>query len=110
MSGEVVASNPYSRLMALQRMGIVKDYDSKTVRLPTTLLQRTAGFLQASVAVNAWPRGQRNRPPVVIVVALWQQSHAACALRPDITTWALRHAQFGLCSKHTPTGRRQWTI
>jgi ubiquitin-like modifier-activating enzyme 5 len=35
MSGEVVDSNPYSRLMALQRMGIVKDYEqirSKTVR------------------------------------------------------------------------------
>lgn len=34
MSGEVVDSNPYSRLMALQRMGIVKDYEkirSKTV-------------------------------------------------------------------------------
>lgn len=27
MSGEVVDSNPYSRLMALQRMGIVKDYE-----------------------------------------------------------------------------------
>ncbi len=26
MSAEVVDSNPYSRLMALQRMGIVKDY------------------------------------------------------------------------------------
>lgn len=26
MSGEVVDSNPYSRLMALQRMGIVKNY------------------------------------------------------------------------------------
>ena len=35
MSGEVVDSNPYSRLMALQRMGIVKDYEKireKTVR------------------------------------------------------------------------------
>lgn len=35
MSSEVVDSNPYSRLMALQRMGIVKDYEkirSKTVR------------------------------------------------------------------------------
>lgn len=34
MSGEVVDSNPYSRLMALQRMGIVKDYEqirNKTV-------------------------------------------------------------------------------
>ncbi|GAX75259.1 hypothetical protein CEUSTIGMA_g2704.t1 [Chlamydomonas eustigma] len=34
MSAEVVDSNPYSRLMALQRMGIVKDYErirSKTV-------------------------------------------------------------------------------
>ncbi|EFN52074.1 hypothetical protein CHLNCDRAFT_9288, partial [Chlorella variabilis] len=34
MSSEVVDSNPYSRLMALQRMGIVKDYEkirSKTV-------------------------------------------------------------------------------
>lgn len=28
LSGEVVDSNPYSRLMALQRMGIVKDYES----------------------------------------------------------------------------------
>ena len=35
MSAEVVDSNPYSRLMALQRMGIVKDYERirhKTVR------------------------------------------------------------------------------
>ena len=35
MSAEVVDSNPYSRLMALQRMGIVKDYErirDKTVR------------------------------------------------------------------------------
>lgn len=28
MSAEVVDSNPYSRLMALQRMGIVKNYES----------------------------------------------------------------------------------
>lgn len=28
MSGEVVDSNPYSRLMALQRMGIVNDYEA----------------------------------------------------------------------------------
>ena len=27
MSAEVVDSNPYSRLMALQRMGIVRDYE-----------------------------------------------------------------------------------
>lgn len=27
MSGEVVDSNPYSRLMALQRMGIVENYE-----------------------------------------------------------------------------------
>lgn len=36
MSGEVVDSNPYSRLMALQRMGIVKDYEKirgKTVAI-----------------------------------------------------------------------------
>lgn len=35
MSAEVVDSNPYSRLMALQRMGIVHDYErirNKTVR------------------------------------------------------------------------------
>lgn len=35
MSAEVVDSNPYSRLMALQRMGIVQDYErirDKTVR------------------------------------------------------------------------------
>lgn len=28
MSSEVKDSNPYSRLMALQRMGIVKDYEN----------------------------------------------------------------------------------
>lgn len=28
MSAEVVDSNPYSRLMALQRMGIVKNYEA----------------------------------------------------------------------------------
>eukprot|EP00877_Chromochloris_zofingiensis_P008158 jgi/Chrzof1/3596/Cz13g01220.t1 len=36
MSAEVVDSNPYSRLMALQRMGIVKDYErirEKTVAI-----------------------------------------------------------------------------
>ncbi|KAF8055986.1 ubiquitin-like modifier-activating enzyme 5 [Scenedesmus sp. PABB004] len=36
MSAEVVDSNPYSRLMALQRMGIVKDYErirTKTVAI-----------------------------------------------------------------------------
>ena len=36
MSGEVVDSNPYSRLMALQRMGIVQDYErirQKTVAI-----------------------------------------------------------------------------
>ena len=34
LSSEVVDSNPYSRLMALQRMGVVKDYEqirNKTV-------------------------------------------------------------------------------
>lgn len=36
MSGEVKDSNPYSRLMALQRMGIVKNYEDirkKTVAI-----------------------------------------------------------------------------
>ena len=36
MSAEVVDSNPYSRLMALQRMGIVQDYErirDKTVAI-----------------------------------------------------------------------------
>jgi ubiquitin-like modifier-activating enzyme 5 len=36
MSAEVVDSNPYSRLMALQRMGIVEDYErirQKTVAI-----------------------------------------------------------------------------
>ena len=36
MSAEVVDDNPYSRLMALQRMGIVKDYErirQKTVQM-----------------------------------------------------------------------------
>lgn len=40
MSAEVVDSNPYSRLMALQRMGIVKDYErirDKTVRRHVTV-------------------------------------------------------------------------
>ena len=36
MSSEVVDTNPYSRLMALQRMGVVKDYErirEKTVAI-----------------------------------------------------------------------------
>lgn len=35
MSSEVVDSNPYSRLMALQKMGVVKDYQV----CPTTVQQ-----------------------------------------------------------------------
>lgn len=42
MSAEVVDSNPYSRLMALQRMGIVKDYE----RIRT----KTVGYLSMLVA------------------------------------------------------------
>ena len=32
MSAEVVDSNPYSRLMALKRMGIVDDYQVRSTR------------------------------------------------------------------------------
>lgn len=41
MSSEVKDSNPYSRLMALQRMGIVKDYEkirSKSVAVVGELI------------------------------------------------------------------------
>jgi len=58
---QVVDSNPYSRLMALQRMGIVKDYErirDKTVRdvwlKPESRLQRQTAccspILQAEAA------------------------------------------------------------
>lgn len=43
MSAEVVDSNPYSRLMALQRMGIVQDYEKirgKTVGADTVPIIR----------------------------------------------------------------------
>jgi ubiquitin-like modifier-activating enzyme 5 len=40
MSAEVVDSNPYSRLMALQRMGIVKDYER--------IREKTVGLLPVS--------------------------------------------------------------
>lgn len=45
MSAEVVDDNPYSRLMALQRMGIVKDYErirQQTVQMLTCLWQPSA--------------------------------------------------------------------
>lgn len=41
MSSEVVDSNPYSRLMALQRMGIVKDYER--IRLKTVAVVGIGG-------------------------------------------------------------------
>lgn len=41
MSSEVVDSNPYSRLMALQRMGIVKDYER--IRLKTVAVVGVGG-------------------------------------------------------------------
>ena len=53
----MVASNPYSRLMALQRMGIVKDYEqirSKTVAVVVRL---------GAVASPARPEGL-NTPPI----------------------------------------------
>ena len=43
MSSEVKAENPYSRLMALQRMGIVKDYEnirSKSVAIVGEIIGR----------------------------------------------------------------------
>eukprot|EP00798_Chlamydomonas_sp_ICE-L_P018939 gene18939-25506_t len=46
MSAEVVDSNPYSRLMALQRMGIVKDYQrirSQTAAVSSSRT-RSVGF------------------------------------------------------------------
>lgn len=41
MSGDVVDSNPYSRLMALKRMGIVKDYEQ--IRQKTVLIVGVGG-------------------------------------------------------------------
>lgn len=38
MSAEVVDDNPYSRLMALQRMGIVKDYERIRQKTVQTLM------------------------------------------------------------------------
>jgi ubiquitin-like modifier-activating enzyme 5 len=44
MSGEVVDSNPYSRLMALQRMGIVQDYERIREKTVSACGLRRAGL------------------------------------------------------------------
>jgi hypothetical protein len=60
MSAEVVDSNPYSRLMALQRMGIVKDYEKirdKTVGGGAGgggYLAACAGLCVRCACVRAW--------------------------------------------------------
>lgn len=50
MSSEVVDSNPYSRLMALQRMGIVKDYER--------IRSKTVGPGPSAVANSSWVFGK----------------------------------------------------
>jgi hypothetical protein len=52
MSAEVVDSNPYSRLMALQRMGIVKDYER--------IRSKTVGSLQSIMLVCLQQEAQRQ--------------------------------------------------
>jgi hypothetical protein len=57
MSAEVVDDNPYSRLMALQRMGIVKDYErirQKTVQTLTCLWQHLAIDVHMTTWLPAW--------------------------------------------------------
>jgi hypothetical protein len=66
MSAEVVDSNPYSRLMALQRMGIVKDYE----RIRT----KTVGNLQRAVLVHV--ACSRTRPSRLFM----QQMQHGCTL------------------------------
>ena len=53
MSSEVVDSNPYSRLMALQRMGIVKDYEK--IRTKTVCKLWPPAVVAASLTVNMRP-------------------------------------------------------
>ncbi len=65
MSAEVVDSNPYSRLMALQRMGIVKDYErirDKTVR--ALLVPCLWGVACSRCHRDAWARGTPLPPSV----------------------------------------------
>ena len=55
MSAEVVDSNPYSRLMALKRMGIVDDYQVNRCVFTTDfklLLQRIRKFTVAVIGVG----------------------------------------------------------
>lgn len=46
MSEDVTDSNPYSRLMALQRMGIVKDYEQ--------IRNKTVSVIDLNYVCNSW--------------------------------------------------------
>lgn len=67
MSSEVVDSNPYSRLMALKRMGIVDNYEeirsftvavvvSKYFKESDHLVCKFLGEYRELVALVVWPR------------------------------------------------------
>lgn len=73
MSAEVVDSNPYSRLMALQRMGVVKDYE------------RIRGFAVAVVGLGGIGRSVRLFG-LGLPLVLWMDGWFACALCKSHTT------------------------
>ena len=52
MSSEVVDSNPYSRLMALKRMGIVENYEK--IRDYTVAVVGVGGFRHGGDAHQVW--------------------------------------------------------
>eukprot|EP01026_Neomeris_dumetosa_P002644 TRINITY_DN10714_c0_g1_i6.p2 TRINITY_DN10714_c0_g1~~TRINITY_DN10714_c0_g1_i6.p2 ORF type:complete len:142 (-),score=33.27 TRINITY_DN10714_c0_g1_i6:10-435(-) len=52
MSGEVVDSNPYSRLMALQRMGIVDNYEA--IREKTVAVVGIGGVGSVAAEMLTW--------------------------------------------------------
>jgi hypothetical protein len=87
MSAEVVDTNPYSRLMALQRMGIVKDYER--IRGCTVAVVGMGGV--GSVAAEMLARcgiGRllmygEQRGPCCAATSILRDIHQPCVRSPD---------------------------
>eukprot|EP00887_Chlorella_sp_A99_P004911 scaffold4.g4911.t1 len=74
MSGEVVDSNPYSRLMALQRMGIVKNYEA--IRTKTVAVVGMGGV--GSVAAEMLTRCGIGR------LLMYDYDSTLAGINPDV--------------------------
>jgi hypothetical protein len=82
MSAEVVDSNPYSRLMALQRMGIVQDYEKIRQKTVSAACSRVSAViappsLHDFAVCKQWQiegcTGQPGQPNKQPGVQIWRQ-------------------------------------